>query len=141
MLETREKVLKALVVFGSSVYSPLRSRDLDVLVVVDSLANAREKHMLELEISRSLRHGLIQKPVDVVVLDVEALYENAKPGGVVSGLVAGYTIVYDEVGIPELVKRVACDVLREGEYVIVKNGRRLNLHALARAKLKQHYES
>lgn len=142
VLENHGKRLEALVVFGSSVYSPLRSRDLDILVVVDHLASAREKHALELEISRNLRGGLVRKPVDVVVLDVDALYENAKPGGLVTGLVAGYYAIYDEVGISELVWRIAREVLREGEYVVVKNGRRLNQHALARVKLTQYdYEN
>lgn len=48
-------MLKALVVFGSYVRAPLRSRDVDILVVVDMLSDVKEKKLLELEISKSLK--------------------------------------------------------------------------------------
>jgi len=41
--------------------------------------------------------------VDVLVLDEEALRENVEPGGVASVLLAGYSVLYDELGLEELV--------------------------------------
>jgi len=133
VLERRGRRLKALVVFGSSVYSPRRARDVDLLVVVDALADPSEKLSIELEVSRSLR-GALPRPADVTVLDVESLGENLEPGLVGSGLAAGYKVVYDELGVEGLV-RGALEKLAEQDYVVVKGGRRLNLSAVARAKL------
>lgn len=134
------KVLKALVVFGSSVYNPTRSRDLDLLIVVDSLSNVKEKQLLEHEVSRSLKSAGLRKPVDIVVLDVEALKENANPGSVVSGLVLGYKVVHDEIGVPGIVRKILCDISKEEGYTVFKSGKKLNLHALAKARKSSCYE-
>jgi hypothetical protein len=117
-------------VFGSSAYDPSRARDLDVLVVVDRLESAREK--AELEVARLLR-GRTRKPADVLVLDEEALEENMEPGGIASGLLAGYLALYDELGLEELVARAAEKIASEG-YILQKGGRRIDFGALARAR-------
>lgn len=130
------KILKALVLFGSSVYNPLRSRDLDLLVVIDKLTDAKEKHELEVEILKSLRQIKLGKPIDVLVLDIEMLKENAKPGGVVSGLILGYKSLYDELGISTIVEKITDEVSEEKDYVVIKENRKLNLYILAKLMKK-----
>ncbi len=132
LLEARGKRLRSLVVFGSSAYDPSRARDLDVLVLVDRLESAREKAELEVEVARLLR-GRTRKPADVLVLDEEALEENMKPGGVASGLLAGYLALYDELGLEDLVARAAERIASEG-FILQKGGRRIDFGALARAR-------
>jgi hypothetical protein len=75
----------------------------------------------------------MRKPADVLVLDEEALEENMEPGGIVSGLLAGYLALYDELGLEELVARAAEKIASEG-YILQKGGRRIDFGALARAK-------
>lgn len=67
-------------------------------------------------------------------MDVASLSESARPGGVVSGLIAGYIVIYDELGIPYLIRRIVQEVSREEGYIVIKNGRRLNLSTLAKVK-------
>lgn len=116
------------------MYSGVRVRDIDILVVIDRLESVDEKVELEVEIKRALR-SLARKPVDVLVFDVETLRENLEPGGVASGLVLGYKALLDELGLEGLVAEAARRVAGE-DVVIVKRGRRINLSAIARVKLE-----
>ena len=89
---------------------------MDLLVVVDRLGSAREK--LEVRIGESLRDLPLGRYFDVSVLDVPSLEENAAPGGFLSGLVLGYRVICDEVGLDELVLRVAGELARLDTYEI-----------------------
>jgi predicted nucleotidyltransferase len=137
LLRERGRTLKALVLFGSYVYDPLRSRDVDLLVVVDRLNDAKERASLELEILRALKKRVKDKPLDVVVLDVESFVENLKLGALASGLIAGFEPIYDEIGVSSMIKELLRETSRgEERVVMVKRGRRLDLSSLAKAKLK-----
>lgn len=114
----------------------MRSRDLDLLVVVDKLTDAKEKHELEVEILRSLKQVKLGKPIDVLVLDVEMFKENAKPGGVVSGIILGYKPLYDELGLSNIVKKIINEVSEEKDYVIIKKNRKTNIYLIAKSKKK-----
>ncbi|MDK6028833.1 nucleotidyltransferase domain-containing protein [Ignisphaera sp. 4213-co] len=103
VVESYSKTLKALVLFGSYVYNPLKSRDIDTLLIVDKLVNAKEKLAIEVEVARNVK-ALCRKPVDVIVFDIDMLKENAEPGGIVSGLVIGYKILYDDIGMQKLLR-------------------------------------
>jgi hypothetical protein len=45
---------------------------------------------------------------------------------VVSGVVAGYRVLYDEIGFEKLVERIVLNVLRD-KSIVYKESRRLNL--------------
>ncbi|MEM3346515.1 MAG: hypothetical protein QXR36_03710, partial [Desulfurococcaceae archaeon] len=126
--------MKALLLFGSSIHGLWIARDVDIMVVVDKFSSVEEKLLLETLIAKSLRKLLVRKPVDVLVFDVESFMENLEPGAVASGLVAGYILLYDELGVESLVKNLAEKVARD-DVVLFKHGKRLNLSAIARAKL------
>ena len=123
----------AVVLFGSCVYSPRRARDVDLLVIVDELRDFHEKVALEVEVSRSL-HRELRRAVDVVVLDLESFRENLAVGTFLSGLVLGYRVLYDAIGVDKLLEELFSKLADE-DYVYVK-GRRWNLSAVARAKLR-----
>jgi len=131
VVESYGKTLKALVLFGSYVYNPLKSRDIDILLIVDKLVNAKEKLAIEVEVARNVK-ALCRKPVDVIVFDIDMLKENAEPGGIVSGLVIGYKILYDDIGMQKIVEGVADKISREESYIIIKNNRRIDLSAIAK---------
>lgn len=135
ILEARGKRLKSLVIFGSSIYSPMRARDLDVLVVADKLVDVAEKSALEIEIAKALRTAHPRISIDVIVFDEGSFRENLEPGALPSGLIAGYEIIHDELGLKDLITELMEKVAR-GEYVVQKSGRRINLSALARMKLR-----
>jgi len=128
------KELRALAIFGSSVYSR-EYGDVDLLVVVDVLASAREKLELEVKVRESLRDLPEGMYFEVSVLDVASLEENAAPGGFLSGLVLGYRVICDELGLDELVLRVARELAKLGRYELRKSSRRVDLSAVARALL------
>lgn len=137
LLREHGRTLKALVLFGSYVYDLLRSRDVDLLVVVDRLDDVKEKTSLEFEILRALKRCVKDKPLDVVVLDVESFVENLKLGALASGLIAGFEPIYDEIGVSSMIEELLREASGGGErVVIVKKGRRLDLSSLAKAKLK-----
>lgn len=131
-LEAEGKRLRSLVVFGSSVYNPARARDLDILVVINKLEEAREKAKLEFEIAKLLK-SFVEKPVDVVLLDEDSLKENMEPGGVALGLLAGYLVLYDELGLEKLVSEAAEKVASKG-FILQKGSKRINFGALAKAR-------
>jgi hypothetical protein len=79
----------------------------------------------------------MHKPFDIIVLDIETLYENAKPGGIVSGLIIGYRTIYDDVGIGVIVNKLIKEITEsEKEYVVIKGNKRINLSLLAKIKRK-----
>lgn len=134
VVEAFGRELRALAIFGSSVYSR-KYEDVDLLVVVDRLASAKEKLELEVRVGESLRYLPEGRYFEVSVLDVASLRENAAPGGFLSGLVLGYRVICDEVGLDELVLRVARELAKLGGYELRKGGRRVDLSAVARALL------
>jgi len=135
VLEARGKRLKSLVIFGSSIYSPLKARDVDLLVVADRIADADEKCALEFEIAKALRAVHPKMPIDVIVFDECSFRENLEPGTLLSGLIAGYEIIYDELGLNDLIVELAKSIA-SSEYIVQKSGKRINLSALARARLR-----
>lgn len=132
------KKMKAVIIFGSSIYNPLKSRDIDILVVVDRIGDIKEKQLLELEIAKRLRPIYMNKPVDIVVMDTDMLKDNARAGTVVAGLIAGYRSLYDEINIENIVEKLLEEVAEAGEYIVFKNGKRLNLGSIAKAKKASH---
>lgn len=134
----RGKRLLSLVIFGSSVFYPVKARDIDLLIIVDKLSNAVEKFNLEVEISKALRKIESKAPFDVTVFDSGSFRENLEPGTLASGLVAGYRTVYDELGLEKLIEPLIVNIAL-GEYFVQKSGRRINLSVLARAKLRLLY--
>lgn len=138
VLESRGRRLLSLVIFGSTILYPVRARDIDLLIIVDKLSNVVEKLNLEVEISRALRTVESKTPFDVIIFDGDSFRENLEPGTLASGLIAGYRIVYDELGLEKLIEPLIEKIAR-GEYIVQKNGRRINLSALARARLRLLY--
>ncbi|MEM0481269.1 MAG: hypothetical protein QXM16_00030 [Nitrososphaerota archaeon] len=116
----------------------MRARDIDLLIIVDRLSNVVEKFNLEVEISRALRTVESTTPFDVIIFDGDSFRENLEPGTLASGLIAGYRVVYDELGLEKLIEPLIEKIAR-GEYIVQKNGRRINLSALARARLRLLY--
>lgn len=136
IVEERGKRLRALLVFGSSVSRPWSASDIDLLVIVDHLSGVREKMELEAEVAGALR-GLVEcKPVDVIAFDEQSFTENLEPGCIASGLIAGYEALYDELGVDELIS-TAAEKAASMDIVIERRGRRINLSAPARAKLRR----
>jgi len=126
--------LKALVLFGSTVYNPLKSRDVDLLVVVDKLGDPGEALLLATELSVRLRRAL-GKLFDVILLDTESLRENAQPGTVLSGLALGFKVLYDVIGFSKLVEEMLKN-LSASDYKYFKEGRWIDLSTAARIKMK-----
>lgn len=113
----------------------MKARDLDLLIVVDRILNAFEKHDLEIEVTKALRTIHSRIPADVIIFDEDSFKENLEPGAIASGLAAGYRILYDELGLEDLVARLF-EKLAQSEIFVQKNRRKINLSALARAKLR-----
>jgi hypothetical protein len=125
MKEYNKRVLLVLL-FGSSVYSPRRARDIDIIIVVDKLSSIEEKFALEQAVKRALRELDQRRVYDIIVFDEESFMENTAPGCLVSGVVAGYEVIFDELGFEEIVKKLALSILEE-KPVIYKKNRKLNL--------------
>jgi len=126
LLNSMDKKTKLIAIFGSSIYSPRKARDIDILIAVDRIDSVTEKIELEVAIKRALRELGMEKTCDVIVFDVDSLKENMKPGGVASGAIAGYKVLYDEIGFEEMVKKAAEELLKQG-VVVYKKGRKLDL--------------
>lgn len=122
----------AIILFGSYIYSLRNSRDIDVVLIVDSLADLRDKITLEAEIARSLSRECKRK-VDIQVFDLESFRENLTIGTLLSGLILGYRIVYDEVGVGESIREFIKAASKEPEYTYVKR-KKWKLTAIARVK-------
>jgi hypothetical protein len=75
--------------FGSSVLSPRRARDIDIIIVVDKLSSIEEKLALEPAVKRALRILDQRRVYDIILFDEESFMENTAPGCLVLG-VAGY---------------------------------------------------
>jgi len=127
--------LKGLLLYGSYARSPLRARDMDILVVIDRLGSVREGLELEARIAAELHRSGI--PADVVVLDVEGARENTAPGALLSGLVAGYRVLYDDGVCFDCLAAEAASRLAETDYEYWKGGRRWRLSAIARVSLER----
>lgn len=133
VLKSFNKVLKALVIFGSSTFSK-SPNDLDLLVVIDELGSVSEKFELELSISKSLRDLRSSKPFDIIVLDVKSLEENVVPGSFLTGLILGYKVIYDDLGFKYLIKDIVKRLVSTDDFILIKHGRKVNLKAVAIAK-------
>lgn len=101
------KKLRIIAVFGSSVYDPVKARDLDILIIIDKLLDIKEKTDLEIRILKNLKNLRTETPLDIIVLDEESFKENLEPGGIASGLVAGCRILYDEMGTEQFIYEAA----------------------------------
>jgi len=128
--------LRALLIFGSGVFRPWSARDIDVLVILDHLSSVGEKMELEVEVARALRGLAERRAIDVIAFDEQSFIENLEPGCIASGLIAGYEALYDELGVDELIT-MAAEEAASMDVVIEKRGRRINLSALARVKLRR----
>lgn len=135
VVEKYSKSLKALIMFGSSIYSPMTARDLDIITVVDTITNVNEKTILEVEITKALKNVIVNKPIDVIVFDVESFKENLEPGALASGLIVGFKVLFNEIYVEELITK-ALEKIALGQYIVLKKDRKLNLSAIAKAKLK-----
>lgn len=132
-MEANNKSLKSLILFGSSIFRPVKARDIDMLIVVDKI-NLQEKISLEIIITKALKN-IIKKTLDITILDEDSLKENLEPGAFASGLIAGYKTLYDEIGLDEMIMKTA-EKIAIGEYIIQKDGKRINLSAIAKVRLK-----
>ena len=130
-----KRVLLVLV-FGSSVYNPRRARDIDLIIVIDKLLDIREKVELEVAVRKALKEIDCRVIYDVLVFDIESFFENASPGAVISGVVAGYRVLHDEIGFEEIVEKIALSVLRD-KPIIYKEGKRLGLALHAERLLRK----
>jgi hypothetical protein len=135
MKEYNKRVLLVLL-FGSSVYSPRRARDIDIIIVVDKLSSIEEKFALEQAVKRALRELDQRRVYDIIVFDEESFMENTVPGCLVSGVVAGYEAIFDELGFEEIVKKLALSILEE-KPVIYKKNRKLNLALYSKHLLRK----
>ncbi len=127
--------LAAIILFGSSVYMGY-SREVDLLILIDNLADFNEKIELEVEIQRSLNRLFNYDTVfDVNVLDLKQLNENLETGSFLSGLALGYKIIYDKIGVEEKI----LDMLRKlskSKYILVNKYGEWNLSRIAEIKLR-----
>ncbi len=134
------KKLRTIAIFGSSVYNPVKARDLDILIIVDKLLDVKEKTNLEIEILKNLKDFQAKTLIDIIVLDEESFKENLEPGGLASGLVAGYKILYDEIRIESFIYEAAKKIANE-KYVILKNRKKIDLSTIAKLKLKADHRT
>jgi hypothetical protein len=134
------KKLRIIAVFGSSVYDPVKARDLDILIIIDKLLDIKEKTDLEIRILKNLKNLRTETPLDIIVLDEESFKENLEPGGIASGLVAGCRILYDEMGTEQFIYEAAKKVANE-KYVIFKKRRKIDLSTIAKLKLKTNHRT
>jgi len=132
--ENKGKKVLATILFGSYVYSPRKARDIDMIVIVDYLKNINDKVTLEVEISRKLRK-LFRKNIDIQVFDIESFEENLIAGTFLTGLVLGYKIIYDTIGVEEKIREFIKEIGKEDKYVFIKK-RKWNLAAIAKTKSK-----
>jgi hypothetical protein len=121
--------------FGSSVLSPRRARDIDIIIVVDKLSSIEEKLALEQAVKRAPRILDQRRVYDIILFDEESFMENTAPGCLVSG-VAGYEVLHDELGFEEIVKKLALSILEEKQ-VIYKKNRKLNLALYSKHLLRK----
>ena len=127
--------MKSIVIFGSITFRPMSAKDLDMLIVIDKLSDPLEKTGLEMKLIETLKNVSPYTPIDVTVFDESSFRENLEPGALASGLVAGYEILYDELGIEGLLHSVIEKIASE-DYIIYKRGKKINLSAFAKAKLR-----
>ena len=130
--ENRGKKVLATILFGSYVYSPRKAKDIDMIVIVDNLKNINDKITLEVEISRKLRK-LFRKNIDIQVFDIESFEENLIVGTFLTGLVLGYKIIHDTIGVEKKIQEFIKEISKEDKYVFIKK-RKWNLAAIAKAK-------
>jgi hypothetical protein len=56
------------------------------------------------------------------------------PGSLLTGLVLGYRIIYDDIDLKDLIRDLIRDLASTDDYILIKRGRRVNLKAVAIAK-------
>ena len=132
------KKLLALILFGSYVRSFKKAKDIDLLVIVDKIENIYEKFEIEKEISIQLIKEL-KLPFEINVLDLDNFFENLKPGTFISGLVLGYKIIYDKIGIEYYIKKLCQELANEIEYEFIKHGKRYRLGIFAKVLLNRKF--
>lgn len=134
-LEKYGKNVKAIILYGSIVYSPSSAHDIDVLIVVDKIRDVNEKTRLEYILKSHLRKKSIL-PIDVTVFDTKILEENLVPGTFLSGLVLGYDILYDEINFEEIINELFIKIAQLDDYIYIKNRKKWNLSNIAKARIK-----
>ncbi len=127
--------LTAIILFGSSVYMGY-SREVDILILIDNLADFNEKIELEGRIKKSLNRLFNYDVVfDINVLDLKQFDENLETGSFLSGLALGYKIIYDRIGIEEKIIKML-KKLSKSRYVLVNKYGEWNLSRIAEIKLR-----
>lgn len=128
------KEVLGVIVFGSYIYSPLKSHDIDLLIIINSLKDINEKINLEVKASIELKK-VVRKPIDVHIFDFETFRENLEPGSFLSGLTLGYRILYDKVNLVEVIREFIRKISETEEYIYMKK-RVWNLALIAKTKIR-----
>jgi len=126
------KEVLGVIIFGSYVYSPLKARDIDLLIIINSIKDINEKIDLEVKTSITLWRTL-RKPIDIHVFDLSTFKENLEPGSFLSGLTLGYKIIYDKVGLTKLIEELIKKIAKIKEYTYIKR-KKWDLALIAKTK-------
>ncbi|MEM3742519.1 MAG: hypothetical protein QXU28_05525 [Nitrososphaerota archaeon] len=127
--------LVSIILFGSSIYIG-RGRDVDILILIDSISGLDEKMDLEEEIKMLLNRSFNYEVVfDAHILDLEQFNENLKIGSFLSGLSLGYQVIYDKNNVEEKIVEML-KTLSKSRYIMVNKYGRWNLSKIAEIKLR-----
>ena len=129
------KELLTVILFGSYVYNKQKAKDIDIIVIVDHLKDIHDKVNAEVEITKKLIR-LFKRSLDVLVFDLDTFKENLVVGTVLTGLVLGYNVLYDKIGVEKLIHNFIEEISKEDEYVLIKK-RKYDFARLAKMKLKR----
>ncbi|MEM2470242.1 MAG: hypothetical protein QXK19_02795 [Nitrososphaerota archaeon] len=127
--------LVSIILFGSSIYIG-RGRDVDILILIDSISGLDEKMDLEEEVKMLLNRSFNYEVVfDAHILDLEQFNENLKIGSFLSGLSLGYQVIYDKNNVEEKIVEML-KTLSKSRYIMVNKYGRWNLSKIAEIKLR-----
>lgn len=127
--------LVSIILFGSSIYIG-RGRDVDILILIDSISGLDEKMDLEEEVEMLLNRSFNYEVVfDAHILDLEQFNENLKIGSFLSGLSLGYQVIYDKNNVEEKIVEML-KTLSKSRYIMVNKYGRWNLSKIAEIKLR-----
>ncbi|MEM4536757.1 MAG: hypothetical protein QXP92_05910 [Nitrososphaerota archaeon] len=127
--------LVSIILFGSSIYIG-RGRDVDILILIDSISGLDEKMDLEEEVKMLLNRSFNYEVVfDAHILDLEQFNENLKIGSFLSGLSLGYQVIYDKNNVEEKIVEML-KTLSRSRYIMVNKYGRWNLSKIAEIKLR-----
>ncbi|MEM2069414.1 MAG: hypothetical protein QXY32_06770 [Nitrososphaerota archaeon] len=127
--------LVSIILFGSSIYIG-RGRDVDILILIDSISGLDEKMDLEEKVKMLLNRSFNYEVVfDAHILDLEQFNENLKIGSFLSGLSLGYQVIYDKNNVEEKIVEML-KTLSKSRYIMVNKYGRWNLSKIAEIKLR-----